>query len=58
MVEQIDRFISERIVAAGKLIAILAVDKIRPAGDVILTFGRLSRRRHPRCFATNLWPLF
>jgi len=39
VVEEIDRFISERVVAAGKLIAILAADKIRPSGDVILTFG-------------------
>ena len=41
VIEQIDRFISERIVAAGNLISAMAGDKIRD-GDIILTYGRSS----------------
>ena len=41
VIEEIDNFIRERIVAAGRLIAGLAVEKIRD-GDVVLTYGRSS----------------
>jgi len=40
VVEEIDRFVSARIFAAGDLIAGLCGGKIRARGDVVLTFGR------------------